>query len=73
MGKGTVQFLTGHGPYRQRLWKLVDNENCEWNEIASPEHVFRCSLMEELEELRGELESRTMTEMIEEVDKSQEI
>ena len=67
--RGLIHFLTGHGPFRNKLFehRLVNNNICECNEETdSPEHkTFQCSLTEELvREERRELRGLTLEEII---------
>jgi len=39
--RGMVQFLSGHGPYKQKLYALgiTNTPNCECARLSTPEHV----------------------------------
>ena len=68
-GRGLMHFLTGHGPYKNKLFQLarVNSRSCECGEeIDSPEHkIFECSITEELvSEERRKLQGNTVHEII---------
>jgi hypothetical protein len=72
--RGMMHFLTGHGPYKEKLTelRLINNNMCECGEeVGTPEHTtFQCSLTEQLvSEERRMLDGLTPEEIIR--DKSQ--
>jgi hypothetical protein len=49
--RGLTHFLTGHGPYREKLKQLriINDDTCACGQLDSPEHVvFHCPLTEDL-------------------------
>jgi len=64
---GLMQYLTGHGPFRQKLHQMniVEDNMCHtYGVVATPEHiVMRCQETEHLardeRELLGETPSQT--------------
>ena len=76
-GRGAVHFLSGHGPYRAKLFELGMTETplCECGAISTPEHVvLECprsgenidgTVDRQINNLRQQLQNLTVKNMIE--------
>ena len=66
--RGMLHFITGHGPYRDKLYKLslTDTPMCYCGEgIGSPEHdIWECRLPENVEEKRNSINTRNVYAII---------
>ena len=67
--RGMIQYITGHGPYQENLYRLgiINSPNCECGEIsATAEHVtWECEITRNVKsEIRAILAQRQLFEII---------